>query len=120
MYAWWFRSFSTAKIPVSIRVADGFAIKGETGRRRWCFRHALSGADCRQHRAVPQSLPNPSGMGKPDLGKLAGSLLSAVRFHSDFMYRCARGKLSVFLRTKPRTLVFPPRITTFTGYEQTR
>jgi hypothetical protein len=57
MYAWWFRSFSTAKIPVSIRVADGFAIKDETGRRRWCFRHALSGADCRQHRAVPQSQP---------------------------------------------------------------
>jgi hypothetical protein len=65
MYAWWFRSFSTAKIPVSIRVADGFAIKDETGRRRWCFRHALSGADCRQHRAVPQSLPNPSGMASP-------------------------------------------------------
>jgi hypothetical protein len=32
-----------AKIPVSIRVADGFAVKDETCRDPWCFRLALVG-----------------------------------------------------------------------------
>tara|TARA_R110000787_G_scaffold36877_2_gene93998 strand:+ start:115 stop:288 length:174 start_codon:yes stop_codon:yes gene_type:complete len=32
-----------AKILVSIRVADGFAVKDETCRDPWCFRLALIG-----------------------------------------------------------------------------